>query len=147
MQKENSCTVGLWCDHWFCENQRRWNGSAVGGYRNLIYRHILPGIGSIPLAELSENTVAGFYDSLRSQGLSARSVWCVHLLLRRCMDEAARGQLIPYNPVRLCQEPQAEEYKTAPPAPGAAPAVSEHSGTAWRAPAHLHRTLQRPAAM
>ena len=30
------------------------------------------------------------------------------------MDEAARGQLIPYNPVRLCQEPQAEEYKTAP---------------------------------
>ena len=30
------------------------------------------------------------------------------------MDEAAREQLIPYNPVRLCQEPKAEEYKTAP---------------------------------
>ena len=41
----------------------------MGGYRNLIYRHILPGIGSIPLAELAENTVTGFYDSLRSQGL------------------------------------------------------------------------------
>lgn len=24
------------------------------------------------------------------------------------------GQLIPYNPVRLCREPKAEEYKTAP---------------------------------
>ena len=106
MQKENSCTVGQWCDRWFCENQSRWGGSTVGGYRNLIYRHILPGIGSIPLAELSENTVTGFYDSLRSQRLSTRSVWCVQLLLRRCMDEAARGQLIPYNPVRLCQEPQ-----------------------------------------
>lgn len=114
MQKGNSCTVGQWCDRWFCENQSRWSGSTVGGYRNLIYRHILPGIGSIPLAELSENTVTGFYDSLRSQRLSARSVWCVHLLLRRCMDEAARDRLIPYNPVRLCQEPQAEEYKTAP---------------------------------
>ena len=30
------------------------------------------------------------------------------------MDEAARDQRIPYNPVRLCQKPQAEEYKTAP---------------------------------
>ena len=108
MQKESNLTVGQWCDRWFCENQGRWSSSTVGGYRNLIYRHILPGIGSIPLAELSENTVTGFYDSLRSQRLSARSVWCVHLLLRRCMDEAAREQLILYNPVRLCQEPQAE---------------------------------------
>ncbi len=63
------------------------------------------------------------------------------------MDEAARGQLIPHNPVRLCQEPQAEEYKTPPLASGAAPAISERGGTAWRASAHLHRTLQRPAAM
>lgn len=114
MQKGNSYTVGQWCDRWFWENQSRWSGSTVGGYRNLIYRHILPGIGCIPLAELSEDTVTSFYDGLRNQGLSARSVWCVHLLLRRCMDEAARDQAISYNPVRLCREPQAEEYKTAP---------------------------------
>ena len=86
----------------------------MGGYCNLIYRHILPEIEDIPLAELSEGTVTSFYDSLRSQELSARSVWCVHLLLRRCIDEAARDQYIPYNPVRLCQELKAEEYKTAP---------------------------------
>lgn len=84
MQKENSYTVGQWCDRWFYENQSRWNSSTVGGYRNLIYRHILPGIGGISLTELTEDTVTSFYDSLRSQGLSARSVWCVHLLLRRC---------------------------------------------------------------
>ena len=106
MQNENNYTVGQWCDRWFYENQGRWSGSTVGGYRNLIYRHILPGIGDIRLVELSEGTVTSFYDSLRSQGLSARSVWCVHLLLRRCMDEAARDQRIPYNPVRLCREPQ-----------------------------------------
>ena len=114
MQKETDFTVGRWCNRWFCENQGRWSGSTVGGYRNLIYRHILPGIEGVPLAELTEDTVTSFYDSLQSQGLSARSVWCVHLLLRRCMDEAARDQCIHYNPVRLCQEPKAEEYKTAP---------------------------------
>ena len=114
MQKGNSYTVGQWCDRWFCENQGRWSGSTVGGYHNLIYRHILPGIGDIRLSELSEGTVTSFYNSLQNQGLSTRSVWCVHLLLRRCMDEAAQDQLIPYNPVRLCQEPKEEEYKTAP---------------------------------
>ena len=114
MQKENNYTVGQWCDRWFCENRGRGSGSTVGGYRNLIYRHILPRIGGISLPELTEDTVTSFYDSLQSQGLSARSVWCVHLLLRRCVDEAARDHLIPYNPVRLCQGPKAEEYKTAP---------------------------------
>ena len=114
MQNENSYTVGQWCDRWFHDNQSTWNSNTVGGYHNLIYRHIFPGIGNISLAELTKDTVTSFYDGLRSQGLSARSVWCIHLLLRRCMDEAARDQRIPYNPVRLCQEPKAEEYKTVP---------------------------------
>ena len=85
-----------------------------GRIPNLIYSHILPGIGSVALPDLTEQTITDFYDGLRSQGLSARSIWCVHLLLRRCMDEAALAQLIAYNPVRLCQEPKAEEHKTAP---------------------------------
>ena len=114
MYSQNNFTVGQWCDRWFCENQSRWSGRTVGGYRNLIDRHISPGIGNVPLTELTQDAVTGFYDSLRIQGLSARSVWCVHLLLRRCMDEAARDQRIPYNPVRLCREPKTEEYKTTP---------------------------------
>lgn len=114
MQKENNLTVGQWCSQWFNSNRSKWNGNTEGGYRNLIYSHILPGIGSIELTDLTEQTVTDFYDDLRSQGLSARSVWCVHLLLRRCLDEAARDQLIPFNPVRLCPEPQTEEYKPAP---------------------------------
>lgn len=114
MQKEQKITVGQWCDCWFQTNRSKWNGNTEGGYRNLIYSRIIPGVGGIELTALTEQTVAGFYDDLRSQGLSARSVWCVHLLLRRCVDEAARDHLIPYNPVRLCQGPKAEEYKTAP---------------------------------
>lgn len=114
MQKENTLTVEQWCGRWFTANRHKWNGNTEGGYRNLIYSHILPSIGNMELSDLTEQTVTDFYDSLQSWGLSARSVWCVHLLLRRCMDEAAREQLIPYNPVRLCQEPKAEEYKTAP---------------------------------
>ena len=114
MQKENTMTVGQWCGRWFTANRHKWNGNTEGGYRNLIYGHILPSIGSVALSDLTEQTITDFYDTLRSQRLSVRSVWCVHLLLRRCMDEAAQDQLIPYNPVRLCREPKTEEYKTAP---------------------------------
>ena len=114
MQKEKNLTVGQWCDHWFQINRSRWNGNTEGGYRNLIYSHILPGVGSIELTCMTEQAVSSFYDELRSQGLSARSIWCVHLLLRRCLDEAAREQLMPYNPVRRCPVPKTEEYKTAP---------------------------------
>ena len=114
MQKENTMTVGRWCGRWFIANRHKWNDNTEGGYRNLIYSHIIPSIGSVALSDLTKQTITDFYDTLRSQGLNARSVWCVHLLLRRCLDEAARDQLTPYNPVRLCQEPTAEEYKAAP---------------------------------
>ena len=113
MQKEINLTVGQWCGQWFTTNRHKWNGNTEGGYRNLIYGHIRPNIGSVALSDLTEQSVTDFYDVLRSQGLGARSIWCVHLLLRRCMDEAARDQLIPYNPVRLCREPRAEGYKAA----------------------------------
>ena len=112
MYSQNNLTVGQWCDRWFCENQSRWSGRTVGGYRNLIDRHISPGIGNVPLTELTQDTVTSFYDSLQSLGLSVRSVWCVHLLLRRCMGEAARDQLIPCNPAQICPEPPAEAHKT-----------------------------------
>ena len=114
MQKENTMTVGQWCGHWFTANRHKWNGNTEGGYRNLIYSHIIPSIGSVALSDLTKQTITDLYDSLQNRGLCARSVWCVHLLLRRCMDEAAREQLIPYNQVRLCQESTAEEYKAAP---------------------------------
>ena len=46
MQNENSYTVGQWCACWFHDNQSRWNSNTVGGYRNLIYRHIPPESGT-----------------------------------------------------------------------------------------------------
>lgn len=58
MQKENDLTVGQWCDRWFISNQHKWDGNTEAGYRNLIYSHICPGIGSIELAELTEQRVS-----------------------------------------------------------------------------------------
>ncbi|MGI5985682.1 MAG: DUF3427 domain-containing protein, partial [Oscillospiraceae bacterium] len=40
---------------------------------------------------------------------SAQSVWCVHLLLWQCLDEACREEQILLNPARLGHVPQTEE--------------------------------------
>ena len=109
MQREEY-TVGTWCVRWFELNRHKWNPRTEGGYRNLIEHHIVSGIGSVKLTELTEQLVTAYYKDLHSRGLSNRTVCCVHLLLRRCMDEASREELVPYNPVRKCTVPEYKEY-------------------------------------
>ena len=104
-------TVGEWTDRWFMDHVCHWNASTEGGYRNLICRHIIPDIGKIKLSELTLEKVQSFYGRLVSNGLSTRSVWCIHLLLRRVLDEACREQLVECNPMRGCEVPEGAEHE------------------------------------
>ncbi len=111
---EKMVTVGEWCGTWFCTNRHKWNHNTEGGYRNLIYNRIIPDIGDVRLDELSQERATEFYAKLSDQGFGSRTVWCVHLLLRRCMDEACREQLIEVNPVSACPTPQEEQRRKMP---------------------------------
>ena len=81
MQKENNLTVGQWSVHWFTTNRQKWNGNTEGGYRNLIYshiirynaakgyegiieHHIIPAIGAIKLKQLSSIHIQRMYNDL-----------------------------------------------------------------------------------
>ena len=75
MQKENNLTVGQWCGQWFIDNRPKWNGTTEGGYRNLIYGHILPNIGNVALSDLTEQTVTGFRHSVHAY-CQRRGVHC-----------------------------------------------------------------------
>lgn len=108
--KKEEYTVGQWCYLWFQNNQYKWNPNTKGGYLNLIEHHILPVVGEIPLSEFTEQIVTEFYDKLHLDNLSSQTIHCVHLLLRRCMDEAARQQIILFNPVRNCTVPKKEGH-------------------------------------
>ena len=114
MQREKDMTVGVWTEHWFTQRVGKWNPNTEGGYRNLIYNHIIPGVGRAVMTDLTARRIQSFYKRLAQNGLSTRSVWWVHLLLRRCLDEACREGQIPLNPARLCNVPQTEECQTIP---------------------------------
>lgn len=106
MQQEP--TVGAWAENWFKRNSARWSANTTGGYRNLIFRHIIPGVGGVPLAELTPTLISAFYEKLTADGLSTRSVWCVHLLLRRILGDACKSGMIEVNPADRCEAPIAE---------------------------------------
>ncbi len=114
MQREKGMTVGVWAEQWFTQRVGKWSPNTEGGYRNLIYNHIIPGVGRAELTGLTARRIQSFYKRLVQSGLGARSVWCVHLLLRRCLDEACREGQIPLNPAQLCNVPQTEEKRAIP---------------------------------
>ena len=70
--------------------------------------HILPGLGDIPLAELTSEMVGDFLEERRrfgnhrpgSSGLGEETMRHIHRLLQQCMDQAMRDGLIGDNPAR-----------------------------------------------
>lgn len=96
---EQKIMLGELAAEWFCAHaEGKMARNTEVGYRNLIFNHIIPRLGGVALADLSEKRIKSFYRALTRSGLSDRSVWCVHLLLRRILDEACRKGLISENP-------------------------------------------------
>lgn len=112
MRGEKDITVATWAEQWFTQRVGKWNLKTEGGYRNLIYNHIIPGVGRMGLGDLTVRRIQSFYKRLVQDGLSTRSVWCIHLLLRRILDEACWDGSIEYNPAELCEIPQSARHET-----------------------------------
>lgn len=95
---EQEIMLREWAAEWFhIHVEGKLAPNTEGGYRNLIFNHIIPRLGSVALTGLSEKRIRTFYRKLSNEGLKDRSVWCVHLLLRRILDDACREGLIPEN--------------------------------------------------
>ena len=73
-----------------------------------IFRHIIPNIGSVRLTELLPPLISAFYKKLAADGLSIRSVWYVHLLLRRILDDACKSGILEADPADYLGVPIAE---------------------------------------
>ena len=148
MQKENTLTVEQWCGQWFTANRHKWNGNTEGGYRNLIYSHILPGIGGVVLPDLTEQTVTGFYDVLQSEpGTQCQKCVVRPSASAAVHERSSTGTVYSVQPGAALPGTRGRGIQNSPFAPGPAPALPERSGAARRAPSHLHRTIKRPAAM
>ena len=76
---------------------------------NYVFKnHILPGLGDIPLSELTSEMVGEFLEERRrfgnhrpgNSGLGEEAMRHIHRLLQQCLDHAMRDGLIGANPAR-----------------------------------------------
>ena len=88
---------------------------AAHGY--IFKNHILPGLGDIPLSELTVEQVGDFLEERRRfgghrpespeyPGLGEHTMRHIHRLLQQCLDQAMRDGLIAENPARAFHYPK-----------------------------------------
>ena len=97
-------TVGVYLEEWIASRCGGVRGSTLAGYRACVRRHIVPGIGHIPLQALTRMQIQALYGqlarsgNLRGGGLSPKSVHNVQVCLHAALEEAVKNRLIASNP-------------------------------------------------
>lgn len=95
-----------WLEHHDKPNVRP---STYGTHRYLMENHIIPRLGKVPLAELTEGKVAAFLEEVRLHGnhrpeskcyplMSDNTMRHIHQLLCQCLRQAVQEGLITSNP-------------------------------------------------
>ena len=104
--------------HWqevYDKNQSRPTTYAAHGY--LFKNHIFPGLGNIPMEELTAEQVGDFQEERKRfgghrpespeyPGLGEHTMRHIHRLLQQCLDQAIRDGLIVENPARAFHYPK-----------------------------------------
>lgn len=112
-QQREMVTVGGYLRMWHEVRRRALRPTTWEQYRWLMERHIIPHIGTLPLAGLDGYTIDDLYDRLALEGLAPASVRLVHAVLRKAFADAVRRGLVETNPVSAATPPRVERPETA----------------------------------
>ena len=105
-------TVREWITHWQEVYDRPKSRPTTYAAHDYVFKnHILPGMGEIPLAELTETVVGDFLENRKRfgshrpesagyPGLGGETMRHIHRLLQQCLDQAVADCKIEKNPAR-----------------------------------------------
>ena len=100
-------SVGQWLTLWMdtiLPLSVRWKTRS--GYVSLMRVHVIPNIGSLPLADLRPETLEQLYRQLLDEGRSVHVVHAVHRTLRSSLSEAVRRKRLVHNPAAIARPPR-----------------------------------------
>lgn len=88
-------------------------------YKNMVYNHLIPGLGRIPIGKLRPSQIKGLYAKKQKEGradgksgpLSNRSVQYMHMVLKLALKSAVEDELIPRNVAESVTPPRVEKPK------------------------------------
>ncbi len=91
-------TVGSWLDYWLEQISRpTLAASTAHGYTKIVRNHLIPGLGSIPLRDLTAAQIQSYLNGKQRDGLCGNTVRKHQCLLHTALDRAVRQKLIPTN--------------------------------------------------
>ena len=84
--------------------------STYRGYERNTQLHVLPTLGQVPIRRLRYQQIESLYDALlhpkTGRGLSPKTVYEIHLIIRGALADACRRGLVPRNVAVLAQAPK-----------------------------------------
>jgi|SRR5579875_1276559 len=83
-------------------------------YRQLVRLYLLPGLGSLRLAQLTPADVQRFLNAQLARGLAPRTVAYLHAILRRALGQAEKWGLVARNVARLVTPPHVQRTEVQP---------------------------------
>jgi len=99
-------TVGEFLTHWLEDTVK---GSArpstYDNYRTIIRLHVIPAIGSVPLAKLTPQHLQHLYHEKQEAGLT-RTVVLMHAVIHKALSQAVKWGLVPRNVADAVERPR-----------------------------------------
>ena len=105
----DSPTVAWWSERWLTGvelSDRR--PATVRSYRHAIRQHVIPALGSWPLADLRPGDVDRWIAGLKERGLKPSTVALSRRILAACLTDAERDGKAPRNAARLSRAPKVQ---------------------------------------
>ncbi len=110
----SSLTVAVYLrERWLPSKRLGLRVSTYDSYRRLIELHVVPHLGRVPLRQLRTDHLERLYATLEQRGrvdgkrgLSNKSVFEVHVMLRQALEDARRRALISTNPATIAHPPK-----------------------------------------
>jgi len=106
--------VGRYLQEWLETIRPTIRPSSWCRYEELLRLHILPALGTLPLARLEPRHVQRLYATCLSQGRAPGTVRTIHAVLHRAVKDAVRWGTVARNVVTLVSPPQVKRHEITP---------------------------------
>jgi integrase len=114
-------TVGAWLTHWV-ENiaAQTVRPNTLIGYRAAVYKHLIPGVGSLRLEKLQPDQLESLYRQIGKQVTRSgrpykpARIHQIHRTVRTALGEAMTRRLINVNPAAIAKPPRVPEEEIIP---------------------------------
>lgn len=103
-----SPTLTWWAERWLDTVVHRIRPATFRSYRKVIRSHVIPALGSWPLADLRPGDVERWTAGLAERGLRPSTVALSRRVLAACLNDAERDGKAPRNAARLAHAPRVE---------------------------------------